>query len=112
KEYIKEFLNLGPQLEKCGYVIYKERLFGYKVMYKGRPFVKGHKYTYPNLDVFVMKKMGNKYVLDHKKARNTWPKEVYYEKELFHMTEYPFGDSVINGYRVYYKYLKRMYGKE
>ena len=70
-------------------------------------------YSFPSVDVLPYKKFpdGN-YRLSLKAARDAWPKEVWYEKDLFPLGEYEFGDFDILGPNNYKNYFNKYYGKD
>lgn len=105
-----KLLKLTPLFKKCGYFIVKT-WFGYKVCYKNRKLVSGEKYSFPNLDVFLMKFNG-KWIPAYKRVRETWPKEQYPKTLLFPLKEYPFGEFTILGPNKPKPYLDKMYGTD
>lgn len=107
----QKFLGLKKRFEKCGYFIVKT-WFGYKVCYKNRKLVQGEKYSFPNLDVFLMKKVNNKWIPAFKRVRETWPKEFYYVNVSFPLKRYKFGEFTILGPKNATEYLDRMYGND
>ncbi len=107
----QRLLKLEPSLKKCGYNIVKT-WFGYKVCYADRKLVKEELYSFPNLDIFLMKEDGNKWIPAYKRVRETWAKEYYYTTQLFPLKEYSFGRFTIYGPNKTKAYLDRMYGKD
>ena len=111
KSDLKKFLDLKPQLSKCGYSITKV-WFGYKIFYTKRKLIEGYDYSFPFIDVFVVDKIDGKYRLYYKEARETWPKEYFSEKELFPLVPYKFGEIIVMGPNRTLSYLNRAYGKD
>jgi phosphorylcholine metabolism protein LicD len=81
---VKKFLSLEKEFKKCGYSISKV-FFGYKIFYSDNPLIDGENFSFPFIDVFPFKKIGNKYKLFYKSARETWPKESWYEGSILCM---------------------------
>lgn len=109
---LKKFKALKSQFKKCGYFIVKT-WFGYKICYENRPLVDGLDYSFPNLDVFLMKyeKQTDKWIPKYKIVRDTWPKEYYIDSDLFPLKRHAFASYHVNIPKNYKKYFDRMYGK-
>lgn len=107
----KKLVSLKSLLAKCGYSIVKV-WFGYKIFYTRMKKVPGEIYAFPNLDIFVYKRDGDKYIQALKQARDTWPKEWYPCKTIDSLKKYRFGDMVVTGPSDHQKYFDRMYGKD
>lgn len=106
-----KLLDLTSQFKKCGYIIIKT-WFGYKICYKDKKLVVGEKYSFPNLDVFLYKKIKNVYIPAFKKVREIWPNAYYNEYEVYPLKKYLFGETKIYGICQYKDYFDRMYGKD
>ena len=106
-----KLLLLKNQFKKCGYTIIKT-WFGYKVCYINKKLVEGEKYSFPNLDVFLYKKIKSLYIPAFKLVREIWPNAYYNEKDVYPLKQYAFGDITIPGIANHQKYLDRMYGKD
>ncbi len=106
---ISKFLELEPQLNKCGYKISKVWL-GYKIFYDNRPLSGRHNYSFPNLDIFTMVEHGTKMVCSIEAVRKKWPKEYYYPEELYPLKKYQFGNFEVYGPNRYEDYFVRTYG--
>lgn len=89
----KEFNKLGMEIIKHWEI--------YKLVYIDT--------EYPFIDIFLYKKDGNKYIMNHQKLRDTWPNEYYLENELFPLREYKFGNGYYKGPNFPLDYLDRMY---
>lgn len=74
--------------------------------------IKGYSWKYPFLDIFVYKRVGEKFVLADEDARSAWPKDKYYKKDLFPLAEYQFGPLTVNGPKNAEQILKSIYGKD
>jgi GR25 family glycosyltransferase involved in LPS biosynthesis/phosphorylcholine metabolism protein LicD len=107
----KKFLDLVPDLKKCGYSISKS-WFGYKIFYTKRKKIEGFDYSFPFLDVLLYKKIDGKYRLAYKYAREEWPKEKWAEKDLFPLKLYEFGNFEIYGPNDHQTYFDTYYGKD
>lgn len=108
---VKKFLSLEKQFKKCGYSISKV-FFGYKIFYTNKPLIEGENFSFPFIDVFPFKKIGHKYKLFYKSARDTWPEESWYEDELFPLKKYEFGNFEVMGPNKYKDYFERLYGSD
>ena len=108
---VKKFLSLGKQFKKCGYSISKV-FFGYKIFYTNNSLIDGENFSFPFIDVFPFKKIGKKYKLFYKSARNIWSDESWYEDELFPLKKYEFGNFKVFGPNKYKDYLERSYGTD
>ena len=108
---VKKFLFLEKQFKKCGYSISKV-FFGYKIFYTNNSLIDGENFSFPFIDVFPFKKIGKKYKLFYKSARNIWSDESWYEDELFPLKKYEFGNFKVFGPNKYKDYLERSYGTD
>ena len=106
-----KLLNLASKFKKCGYIIVKT-WFGYKICYKDKKLVDGEKYSFPNLDVFLYKKIKNRYIPAFKEVREVWPNAYYLEDEVYPLKRFLFGEILILGIANYKDYFNRMYGKD
>lgn len=86
----KKIRKLKGTLRKCDIEIIPF-FFGYKLFYKNSKKVKGENYRFPNLDIFMMYKKGDRYVYDSSEARKEWSKEYFLISELFPLKLYKFG---------------------
>ena len=93
---LSEFLALKSVLKKIGYGIVK-MFFGYKIYNLKNKNLQGLDYSYPFLDIFVYKKIGNNYVIYTKEAREIWPKEKFTPSQLSDLKKYTFGSFKIYG---------------
>ncbi len=101
-------LDIEPDLNKYGYTLYKFPMFGFKIFYtkiKSDEF----EYSFPNLDIFIMKQVGNKYIQKYKEAREMWPNEWYTLQELYPLKKYKYGDFYAYGPNDYKTYFDRIY---
>jgi phosphorylcholine metabolism protein LicD len=87
---VNKFLSLKPVLKKCGYSISKI-WFGYKIFYTDIKKNKGQNYSFPFVDIFPYKMMGNKYHQSFIGARDTWPEAQFYPRELNPLKKVKFG---------------------
>ena len=101
-------MKIAPQLAEVGYSIAKI-WFGYKIFYSNRKIIEGTNYSYPSIDVFIVDQIDGKYRFYYKKARNTWPREYWSDKELFPITKYKFGEIIVMGPNQTIPYLDRAY---
>jgi len=108
---VNKFLSLEKQFKKCGYSISKV-FFGYKIFYTNVPLIDGENFSFPFIDVFPFKKIGHKYKLFYKRARDIWPEESWYEDELFPLKKYEFGSFELSGPNSYKNYFERLYGSD
>jgi phosphorylcholine metabolism protein LicD len=110
---LKKFINLKSQLNKCGYFLVKT-WFGYKICFEDRRIIEGFDYSFPNLDVFLMKydSLTKKWIPKYKAVRDTWPKDYYYDSQLFPLKRSEYASYSVNTPKDSEKYLNRMYGKD
>lgn len=114
---LRKFLGLENHFNRCGYSICKT-WFGYKIFYTHRKKIilddeEELCYSFPFVDVLLYRKFPDgKYRLSLKQARETWPKEVWSESELFPVREYDFGSFEIMGPNKGEPYFKRYYGRD
>lgn len=110
---IKKFLGLKIQFKKCGYEISKV-FFGYKIFYANRALMEDVNYSFPFMDVFPCKidKITKEIRPSLKRARDTFPKEMFYENELFPIRAYKFGDFSVMGPNDANDYFVRYYGED
>lgn len=108
-----KIIKLKSQLKKCGYFIVKT-WFGYKICYENRQLVDGHDYSFPNLDIFLMKyeKSTEKWIPKYKAVRDIWPKEFYYDSEVFPLIRTTYASYKVNTPNKSKLYLNRMYGND
>ena len=111
KKNVKKFLSLKKVFSKCGYKIVKT-WFGYKIFNKDKPLMEGFDYAFPNCDIFIYRKEGRNFILNHKQARDTWPKDKYPVKDILHLKKYNFGMSKMYGPSKYQKVFDKLYGKD
>jgi GR25 family glycosyltransferase involved in LPS biosynthesis len=107
----KKFLALRSVFAKCGYSIVKA-WFGYKLFFTKGKFIEGFNYSHPFLDFFFVTKKGKRWMLESKRARETWPKNYYRENEFQPFQKVPFGDFTIPVVQNVRKVLVRQYGKD
>lgn len=108
----KKFKLIVKEFNKCGYSVSKV-WHGYKIFYTNINIKDPDlNYSYPFVDIFLYKKVGNKYNFSSKKVRETWPKEYMTENELFPLKEYKFGNFTVMGPNDYNSILSRAYGKD
>ena len=107
---VKRFLSLKNMLLKIGYKITK-MFFGYKIFYANRP-LGDFQYSFPNLDIFVYKKVDNKYVQYYKEARETWTKEFYTSDQIENLQKMDFGSYKISCPSNYKAYMDRYFGPD
>jgi GR25 family glycosyltransferase involved in LPS biosynthesis len=110
KDDVNKFLSLRPVFSNCGYDIVPH-FFGYKIFYKNRSLIPGEKYSFPDCDIFVYKKYGNKYIQAYAEARKEWPKEWYSISAVENLKKYEFGEFKIFGPSDAPDYLARIYEK-
>jgi lipopolysaccharide cholinephosphotransferase len=113
---IRKFLALEKHFNKCGYSICKIWL-GYKIFYTNKKKVKvdGEEqcYSFPFLDIIPFRKFpDDTYKPSLKAVRDTWPKAVLEEKDLFPVVEYQFGDFNILGPNNYKNYFLKYFGDD
>jgi lipopolysaccharide cholinephosphotransferase len=111
KRDIKKILAIKDILKKCGLGLTRA-FIGYKIYYTDRPAMKGVKYSFPNLDIFPFERHGQKLRYSREAARYTWPKEYFYEEEVFPLRKYKFGNYEVWGAYNYKNYFSRAYGKK
>lgn len=113
KEDEKNFLNLRKFFSMYNYKIMKVWT-GYKIFLRNAKKVKGDKYGFPNLDVFIMKydKKNTRYVFNSKEVMDTWPKHYFKIEELFPLRYYKFGLFGLYGINNPESYFNRGYGKK
>ena len=97
---LKKILNLNKQLNPIGFEI----IPSWKI-YKFRKIGK----EYPFIDIFCFYGNDNKYLMNHKDLRDTWPNEYFYYDELFPLKSYKFGNIYLSGPNYPLAYLNRMY---
>lgn len=107
----KSVWELKGELKKCGYDICRHWL-GYKIFYKNIKPKGRYKYSFPNLDVFFMEHHKGKIRYSRKVCREMWPKEYWYEEEIFPLKRYTFGDYDVWGCNNHKNYLERTFGKK
>lgn len=86
------------------------KAFGYEIV----PSWKIYKFRkigieYPFIDIFCFIKEENKYVMNHKDLRDTWPNEYYLEDELFPLKKYKFANMYLYGPQYPIEHLDRIY---
>jgi lipopolysaccharide cholinephosphotransferase len=116
----KALLKLKPVLKKCGLKI-ASLWFGYKIYDEKNSVMQkedgddfSDTYGFPNCDIFPMKlvKKNNPYYEQkYKIAREEWPKERYFLKDLYPLIPYNFGNFYIWGGHKYTRYFNSMYGR-
>jgi phosphorylcholine metabolism protein LicD len=105
----EKFLELIPKLKKCGLNVI-EVYFGYKILDKKIPINPEFGYSFPNIDIFIMKLVKNKKRPYYKcKYTDDWPNEIYYLNEHYPLRLYKFGNGVMYGTNKAVPYLNRMY---
>lgn len=107
RERIKK---LAPKLKRCGYGLVKIS-FGYKIFYLNRKNIEGEKFSFPNLDIFLFDKNGDRYVYHYKSARDEWPKEWIEKDAVDNLKLVEFGIFDVWA-PMSKKYLPRAYGKD
>ena len=105
------FLSLAPALKKCGYSI-SQIWFGYKIFFSKYPKLRGFKYSFPFIDIMLIRKIEGKYRLSYKEAREVWPKEKWTNEDLFPLKLYRFGDFALFGPDKFKPYLNGTYGRD
>lgn len=107
----KRIWDLKNKLKLCGYGITRVWL-GYKIFYLDIPATKRHKYSFPNIDIFFYEHYKNSKIRpDRKSVRDMWPKEYFYNDELYPLKKYKFGDFYAWGPYTCKSYFDRAYGK-
>lgn len=94
KKDVSKFLSLRKDFKKCGYSIAKV-WFGYKVYRTDIKPEPGLNYSYPFVDIFPFVKRGKMAMYESVDARETWPKETLYVKEIKNAKLMKFGDLEI-----------------
>jgi lipopolysaccharide cholinephosphotransferase len=108
---IGKFEKLRRIFNKCGYSIVEE-FFGFKIFYKNRKKIKGYNYSFPFVDIFIYKKIGNYIKPAYKKVRETWPKDFFLPNELNNLELLQFGNYSLYCPNQYERYLSTLYGKD
>ena len=98
-------------LDVNGYVLMKT-WFGYKIFPKNGKEIKGFKWKFPALDIFVMRTNGNTIYFKYKRAQNKFGKCIFYESEFFPLKRYEFGSLNLYGPKDPISYLSRCYGDD
>ena len=111
KTDVNKFLKLRKIFYRCGYKIVST-WFGYKIFKINKKLLSGFNYAFPNCDIFVYKKFTDKYILNHKSARDAWPKDFYPTYEIDNLKKYKFGMFKLFGPNSYKQYFNRLYGKD
>jgi hypothetical protein len=101
-----------PIFEFYGYNLVKNELFGYKIIYKNRPNIKGQNYSFPNLDIFLYHNINDVYELYNENARKIWPNDKFNKYEIFPLIRYKFGEFQVYGPNFYKNYLDKLYGPD
>lgn len=89
-------------LEKCGYTMSKT-FFGYKIHYT-KPTI-----NWIAIDIFFVQQKNNKWQYSSSRARQLWPREWAYHKELFPLIRLPFGSFQIVAPKKATQMLNRFY---
>jgi lipopolysaccharide cholinephosphotransferase len=71
--------------------------------------IKDKDFKYPFIDLFIVTKDNNKFVLKNITARNMWPNEYYENDEIESLKLYDFDDYQLYGLKNPIKYLDRSY---
>ena len=71
--------------------------------------IKNKDFKYPFIDLFIVTKDNNKFVLKNTTARNMWPNEYYENDEIESLKLYDFEDYQLYGLKNPIKYLDRNY---
>jgi len=110
---VRKFLGLRNSFKKCGYEISRV-FFGYKIFYSKHKLLKGANYSFPFVDVFPCKidKTTGEIKPSLKRARDTFPKEMFFEEEMFPLRTYKFGDFSVMGPKTASDYFTRYYGRD
>jgi phosphorylcholine metabolism protein LicD len=111
KTDVKNFLKLRKIFDICGYKIVST-FFGYKIFKSNKKLLPKFNYAFPNCDIFVYKKSNDYYILNHKPARDIWPKDKYPIQDITHLTKYKFGSFKLFGPNKHLKYFNRLYGTD
>jgi phosphorylcholine metabolism protein LicD/GR25 family glycosyltransferase involved in LPS biosynthesis len=108
---VSEFLKLLPLLKRIGYGVVKMN-FGYKIYYAKHKKIQGFDWSYPFLDIFIYKQIGNKYVQFYKSARDDYPKETFTLNQIKNLKKHDFGNFKIYVPNEAEKVLSLHFGKE
>lgn len=117
KESFLTSTHFKTDLDKLGLKLLKFPFFGYKIMPKNAPPIEAIRVFspiyYPFVDIFIMKKSStNKIEYDRKSAQISYPKEWFYEFEIFPTQRMDFGSFRFKGPRSPNNYLARSYGND
>lgn len=105
--------SLLKVFEKEGYTLVNT-YFGYKVCFKDRPLIPNYSWSFPSIDIFLMKKNKEKteYVFFYEKAENLFGPSHFKLEDLYPLRKYKFGEFEIYAAWNPYRYLKDYYGKD
>lgn len=98
--HIKVLKSLEKELRKCNYVLEKGK-HGYVIRDVRR--------EHPYLDIYTMKKNGQKYEPSKKSVKNKKPNEYFREKELFPLRRVAFGGFLAFVPKEYERYFNRKF---
>ena len=82
---------------------------GYKLYDLNGKTIKDKNFNYPFIDLYILTKDNNKFVLKNTKARDMWPNEYYENDEIESLKLYDFEDYQLYGLKNPIKYLDRSY---
>ncbi len=108
---VKKFEKMIPVFKKCGYTI-KKHWVGYKIFYTKRKKIKRENYSYPFVDVFVYKRIGDKIKPASAEVRKTWPKDWFKVSEIENLKLQYFGRYAIFIPDNSERYLETLYGND
>ncbi len=105
--------NLSNEFDKNGYNLVNT-WFGYKVCSKDGKEIEGFTWTYPSLDIFLMKKNKSKteYEFYYEKAEKQFGPTHFKLSDLYPLRRYKFGEIDIMGAFDPSNYLNEYYGKD
>jgi phosphorylcholine metabolism protein LicD len=109
-KYSKKLYSLKKKLNNDGYdiIIWGG---GYKIFPLNGTHIRDDiKHKFPCLDVFLNSKLGDISRYHLKWAKDIWPNEYYYNKELYPLTLYKFGNYKVYGPYNPIMFLNRAYG--
>lgn len=102
KEHLEKYLELKDKFKQKGLRM------GYSDNIHRLQFDKDNVNSY--IDVFVYEKENDKYVDISKFNRKRWPREYYFEHEIFPICQYKIGDLIVSGPNKPITILERIYG--
>lgn len=88
--------------------------FGYKIFYTYGKSIKGYKWKYPAIDIFIMEEKNGRIVYSYPKAQNAFGKCYFESETMYPLEKYRFGSFELSGVAkgAVKKYFDTCYGSD